>query len=76
MRDCDAHHHVLQVDDVVVGVVRAAGRFVHRAHDVLWTDGSAGDKRGTSMFHGVFLHLFMGGGAVKSVHSQDLDHST
>lgn len=57
MRDCDAHHHVLQVDDVVVGVVRAAGRFVHRAHDVLWTDGSAGDERGTSrgMFS-AFIH--------------------
>lgn len=41
MRDCDAHHHMLQVDDVVVGVVGAAGRLVHRAHHVLRADGPA-----------------------------------
>lgn len=46
MRDCDAHHHMLQVDDVVVGVVGAAGRLVHRAHHVLRADGpAAGGKR-------------------------------
>lgn len=46
MRDCDAHHHMLQVDDVVVGVVGAAGRLVHRAHHMLRADGpAAGGKK-------------------------------
>ena len=40
MCDGDAHNHVLQVDDAVVGVVGAARRLVHRSHHVLRSDGS------------------------------------
>lgn len=80
VRDCDAHHHMLQVDDVVVGVVGAAGRLVHRAHHVLRADGPAaggkererGGKREwekewerVGIIMTVVQHLFMGGGEVK-----------
>ena len=43
--DCNTHDHMLQVDHVVVGVVGAACRLVHRANHVLWSDGSGGQDR-------------------------------
>ena len=44
MRDGDAHDHVLQVDDTVVGVVGAACGFVHGAHNVFRSDGSGNTR--------------------------------